>query len=729
MPNFVIIENVKSNSINRPVRRRDMKNFDQSNFEIDLQRSILNMLPDLKDLQEAYGFFHKKFLAILNAHAPFRILTRKQQELEQKPWITKGILISIHVKSKLYRLFKNTQRSDVYRKFKTYRDTLNSLIRKSKKQYYKKYFAENQNNVKKTWSAINSILSRKNKLKNSDIFLNDSGKIITDQNSVSNKFNNYFINVGESLSSKIPKPNTKFQDYLKNPNQHSFFIEESTKYEVADIIKTFGDNKASDIYGISAKFVKLGGPTLSHIISILFNKSVNQGIFPDELKNAKVIPIHKDDSIFEVSNYRPISLLPIFSKIFEKLMYARIIGFINKNNILYKNQFGFQKNMSTELAVNALLNNIINALDNKERGLCIFLDFAKAFDTVNHDILLSKLEYYGIRGLALDWFKSYLHNRMQCTEVGDTQSKLDYIKCGVPQGSVLGPLLFLLYINDITDSSKVFKFTLFADDTSLFYSHKNNPNAENIVNTELHKVSEWLAANKLSLNVDKSKLLYFSTFKSCYKLNLTINNETLKESNFTKYLGVLIDNKLLWTEQINAINLKLSKGIGLLAKIRHFVPKTVLRSLYFSFIHPHIEYNLLNWGMAAQTNLNSININMKKAIRIISFKDREEASVPLFKEFNILPLDKCFQLKQAKFIWKLMNGYLPLSIASNFKPHTTSIGVRSQFPFPTPRLDYARNHITFAGLKLWNDIPMKIKTIKFLKSFSKTLKSYFLNNL
>ena len=248
-------------------------------------------------------------------------------------------------------------------------------------------------------------------------------------------------------------------------------------------------------------------------------------------------------------------------------------------------------------------------LRNKEIGFCIFLDFAKAFDTVNHDILLKKLEYYGIRGVALKLFKSYLADRMQCTEIGDQQSSLKYIKCGVPQGSILGPLLFLLYINDIIASSNVLKFTLFADDTSLYYSHKNKSEAYQVLNIELAKISDWLAANKLSLNVSKSKLLVFHNQRKIKnktnnsvegsdddvneddvneegdnELKLLLNGEVLEEVQYAKYLGILIDNKLNWNQQINAIKLKLSKGVGLLAKIRHFVPSSVVRSLYFSII-------------------------------------------------------------------------------------------------------------------------------------------------
>ena len=312
-------------------------------------------------------------------------------ELELKPWITNGILISTRVKSKLFKLFKKTQKPEYYSQYKFYRNTINSLLRKSKKQYYKKYFAEHSNNMKKTWSGINNLLHRQRKLKLSDIFLNVNGNLFTDQTIVVEKMNNYFINVADKLAQKIPKPNTQFQDYLKNPNEHSIYLTEIVPHEIDEIIHDLGSNKSGDLYGITSNIVKLGGPVLTQILTLLFNKSFDQGVFPRPLKNAKVVPIHKGDSIFEMSNYRPISLLPIFSKILEKLMYSGTIDFVKKHNILYENQFGFQKGMSTEFAVNSLLNNIVKCLQSKKIGFSIFLDFAKAFDTVNHETLLQKL--------------------------------------------------------------------------------------------------------------------------------------------------------------------------------------------------------------------------------------------------------------------------------------------------------------------------------------------------
>ena len=349
---------------------------------------------------------------------------------------------------------------------------------------------------------------------------------------------------------------------MPHPIVDSLFLFPVTSLECNNIIKNLKNTK-QNINSISMTIIKENSVKLSEIFCHIINLCFSQGKFPKIFKEAIVIPIFKKGERIELPNYRPISLLLIFCKILEKCIHSRVMDFIVEKRVLSPKQFGFQKGLSTELAINSLLYNIIDSLENKEIGFCILLDFAKAFDTVNHEILLAKLEYYGIRGIAYNWFKSYLSNRKQCTEIGNFQSKFDYVKHGVPQGSVLGPLSFLLYINDMIFSSSICKFTLFADDTSLFYSHKNKAEGAKILNDELTKIAEWLAANKLSLNVGKSKLLIFSNQRS--KVNdeqttssadsdpsdnqaeIYINGEKLKEVDHAKYLGTLIDNKLNWS--------------------------------------------------------------------------------------------------------------------------------------------------------------------------------------
>ena len=450
------------------------------------------------------------------------------------------------------------------------------------------------------------------------------------------------------------------------------------------------------------------------------------------MKLAKVIPIHKADSKYIVTNYRPISLLPIFSKIFEKLMYKRVMEFITKNNILIPSQFGFQKNKSTELAVNAIINNIINSFDIKETSYCIFLDFAKAFDTVNHDILIKKLEHYGIRGMPLNWFKSYLYQRQQSTEIEGTLSDIEYIKCGVPQGSVLGPLLFLLYINDIANSSSILKFFLFADDTTLFYSAKTSPYLEKQLNVELKKVNNWLVSNKLSLNVGKSCFLNFSLVPPIIDIKIKIANKIIEQKKVTKYLGVLIDDKLLWKDHIQSINMKIRKGIGILYNLKEFVTQSTLKTLYYSFIQPYLDYNILNWSCAPSSNLDCLKVSTNKAVRTILSKNKREHAPPLFKELDILPLDDLIKLRRASFMWKVKNNLLPTTMTSWFQINNSIITNRIHnevtYILPQPRIEYAKRHITFSGPELWNsEIPNEPKKSTSSKAFKNKYKKYLSN--
>ena len=356
-----------------------------------------------------------------------------------------------------------------YERYRTYVDISKHLIKDAKKKYFTKFFEANMQNSKKIWKGIREIIHNKFSKDTSDIYLDEKGNIISDQKKVADKFNKFYTNIAKKLLKELGKPNTKYQDYLKNPNEHSIYLNETDPGEVANLIKKLDISKAGDIYGISPKLIKLAGDSFAHNLSLIFNKSINAGVFPHLLKVAIVVTIHKGESKMETANYRPISLLPIFGKIYEKIIFARLISFIDKHKILYNRQYGFQKDKSTEYALLDIVENIMNSLENKDSPCCVFLDFAKAFDTVNHAILLGKLHHYGIRGVALSLIESYLTERQQCVQINNVISELDFISHGVPQGSILGPLLFLLYINDISLCSDILNIFLFVDDTAIFF--------------------------------------------------------------------------------------------------------------------------------------------------------------------------------------------------------------------------------------------------------------------
>ena len=333
---------------------------------------------------------------------------------------------------------------------------------------------------------------------------------------------------------------------------------------------------------------------LTHII----NLSITHGIVPDEMKIARVIPLFKAEDRDVFTNYRPVSILPSFSKFIERIVYNRFLEYFNKYNILSDKQYGFRKNHSTSLALVNLYDKISTAIDQKEIAVGIFLDLSKAFDTVNHGILFDKLKHYGIRGLAFEWVKSYFSNRLQFVQFNDCFSASKNITCGVPQGSILGPLFFLLYINDIANVSKLVDLILFADDTSIFFSHKDLNYLNNALNRELRKLSDWFIVNKLSLNLTKTKFMIFKPRQKTRHpdVQLALNNRSIEQVNETVFLGVILDETLYWKSHISHVANKISKSIGIIFRSSFYLLDISLRILYYSIIYPYLEYCNFVWA-------------------------------------------------------------------------------------------------------------------------------------
>ena len=505
------------------------------------------------------------------------------------------------------------------------------------------------------------------------------------------------------------------------------FLLPTNKSEIVKIINSFDSNKSSDIYGMSPRFLKMLSPAISETLSNIFNESFPRGVFPDHMKLG-ITPTFKGGSKLDVSNYRPVSVLLTISKILEKLMLFRLTKFLDKHNIIYEHQFGFPKNTSTTLAVLDLSTRIIKALDNGNYAASVFLDFGKAFDTANHEILIDKLENYGVRGIVKNWFELYLKNRHQIVKIGDTLSDKMQITCDVPQGSILGPILFLLYINDIKNSSKILKFFLFADDTSTSLISKDIQELESIYNKELSYVTDWLNAKKLTLNVKKSNLILFKNAKKPAKtLNIKIKREQIEEKEYTKYLGIIIDNKLSWNYHIKHANLKISKGIGILTKLRRYLSKNLLRTLFYAFVQPHIDYGLLVWGRATPNNLKPIKKNLQKVVRKILFKARNQPIEPLFHELNMLDFEKHKYLTISSFMWQLTYDNIPATIKSSFNARKRGYGESNhKYHVPNVNSELSKRTIIYQGPKIWKKLKTDVKNKTNIFSFKRFLKNEFL---
>ena len=728
MPNFMILNNHSFSTIKLPIKRRSYKNYDANEYAKDIQS--IDILPALRmyqdDVHSITKYYHDQLLAVMNKHAPYVIPTKQELKWIQKPWITKHIQKIIKEKDSVYSKYVKKKSKFWYNRYRILCDIVKQEISKNKKKYFSWYFKANIDNSKKVWKGINEIINNKSSKDNEEIYLDDDGNIITDQKTVANKFNKFYTTVADKLVRKLGNPTTKFQDYLKNPNKHSIFLNETDPGEVATLIHKLDVRKSGDIYGVNARLVKDAGPSVATNLSIIFNLCIEKGTFPQLLKTAKVIPIYKADSKMLASNYRPISLLPIIGKLFEKIIHSRFTSFIKKYNILFKRQYGFQNGKSTEQAHIDIQNSILNAIEKKESPCCLFLDFAKAFDTVNHSILIQKLNHYGIRGNALQLIESYLADREQCVQVNNATSDFEYIKHGVPQGSILGPLLFLLYINDIAQSSPLLEFYLFADDTTIFISDSDVKRLEKTLNTELVHVSNWLIANKLSLNVGKSNVLLFrqSNKQNLPPINITINGLPVSEKEYAKYLGIIIDNKLTFKKHIEHVKSRLVKGCAILNMVRHFVPKNILINTYNAYIQPHIDYGLSIWGFTYKSHTLPIIRMQRKAVRTMNFLKKRADPDPFYKSDNLLRFDDSVKLSSAKLLWKANNCLLPPNVNSIFVKRAND----KSFHVPHRRIDLTQHCVSFTGTQVWNKIPMSIRSVKTISTFKTNYKKYLLNS-
>ena len=401
-------------------------------------------------------------------------------------------------RSSLYKKYLRNPTCHRLNAYRQFRNFVTNKLRHAKSEYFYDKFNSVKNNARKTWEYINSLLGKKKgKSANIDSVKLDD-EIITDKGKIADAFNEFFSTIGTKLSNQ--QTNTvkeKFKTYVNTPVTQSLFLKPIKPKELMKIVLKMKNNTSPGYDNISIKVVKKVIPHISNVLCKIFNCSMCNGVVPDKMKIARVTPIHKKGDTSIMNNYRPISVLTIFTKIFERCMYNRVTDFLNKHKILFKNQFGFRHGHSTSSAILELIHKITQAIEKKEFTLSVFIDLSKAFDVIDHTILIHKLKYYGIRGKCLNWFESYLNNRQQFTVVNGTNSKYNTVRCGVPQGSILGPLLFLIYVNDLPQCSQSLHYILFADDTSVFVSGNDLSSLVVNMNIQLTNIATWMEANKL----------------------------------------------------------------------------------------------------------------------------------------------------------------------------------------------------------------------------------------
>ena len=721
----------KSKSIMREVR--DFKHFSDRDFYHDLSQVPWEIITTFSDPNECWCVWKSFFTEILDAHAPLRY---KRTKANAVPWMT--TIIKNEIRNRDYHKKKAIKHNSKYHweMYKKSRNKVNINIRKTKSEYFVNKIRDcaNVKDPKKSWSLINSLLGKNSKSTHiNELKLNNN--IITDSTLIAESLNNYFINIGPQLASDISfyeepdndlnNENVSGARLSQNTSFHFSQIEIHNVYSILDNLKA---NKSTGLDKIPAKILKLSAEIIAPSLTYIFNLSLASGIYINEWKRARVTPIYKSEDKTKCENYRPISILPVISKVFEKEIFRQLYGYLTDNDLLSKHQSGFRPKHSTLSALIQMCDDWLSNMDVGKINCVVFLDIRKAFDSINHEILLKKMNLnFGISGNALKWFDSYIKDREQRCIVNGQLSSSKKIICRVPQGSILDPLLFLLYINDMPDSLNNTTASLYADDTEIYASSDNSSDLISKLNEDFKNMSRWMSINKLQIHPTKSKYMFIG---SSHNIKNNICNEPIlinsipvpRVTNY-KCLGVNLDDKLCWDSHIEMICKKVAAGIAAIKRVKPFVPPEMLKVIYNALVQPYFDYCSPLWDNCGIGLKEKLQKYQNRAARILTGATYDIRTADVFETLAWETLEKRRDYLKSIFMYKILNNLAAPNLNRMFYKMSNcpiSYNLRNSdtdLVLPQPKTEFKKRSFSYNGALFWNNLCVEAKKANTLTSF------------
>lgn len=667
--------------------------------------------------------FQNIIMKAINESSITKNINSKNKKL--KEWMTKGLLCSVRHKQYIaMKCKKNPNNINLESYYKKYKNTFTNLLRLAKIKFYENKFRKVSYNPKLTWKLVNEITgcNSKNNESIKTIIMEDKYLNINDNpEEASNAFNNYFTDVGKNLAKKFNKTSNLNLNKRDNNILCSFdkiFQEKIDISEIRRIILNFKDDTAAGYDKITAKIIKSISELIITPLAYIYNLSLQNSIFPDNFKIAIIKPLFKGGDHKTISNYRPISMLTNFSKIFEKIIKSRLISYLENNNLLSKNQYGFRPGLSTENALYNATQFIYDSLDNGLKTIAVFIDLAKAFDTIQHDTLLQILPNFGVNNNSLLWFKSYISNRKQMVKLNDVISNTSSIEYGVPQGSVLGPILFIIYINAICDLDIGGQIVTYADDTCLLFSGKSWEGVFLKATKGLNLTFKCISDLGLTMNSDKTTFMKLSINKiandDCSLIIHNCNNKLIcsrlnckqiNQISKIRYLGIIIDNNLRWNYHINNLVGKLRYSLYKFIKLKNILPIETLRMIYFAFYQSICQYGLLVWGGVKEHFLKSLQSNQNSVLRIILKKKSLIGSTKInYITLSVLPVKFLYRKFAILFIIKKI-------INLKNKPPFSQVRENRAYNLPIKYTNksFGQSFVDYLGSTYFNQMPILYK--------------------
>ena len=678
------------------------------------------------NVNESSEFLINEIKFVMDFYAPERVTNYNFHKKLNQPWFTQGLKKSSQKCLKMFnKVAGKPKDSQEFQSYKNYRNVYNKIRRKAKVAYYDGLIQEHRKNTKKVWEILNTLTGKsKNKQALPDE-ITVNGVSVNDIKVISNAFAEHYSKIGKSLSDKI-KESGNIDDpmsYMKNRIHYNCFFYPVSMDEIDKIVNSLPSKNSSGYDQISNKILKKINPGIVKALHIIFNKSLQQGTFPSNMKTAIVSPLYKGKSKSEIINYRPVSLLPTISKILEKIVHRRITKFLAKHKVFYEGQYGFRKNRSTADAILDLTGNILENINRGFYTMCLFLDMSKAFDSLDHETVLKKLEFYGIRGVPLSWFRSYLLDRKIKVKFKRHISDPYEMTYGTPQGSVLGPLIYIILANDLTKCLKFCSGITFADDTTVYTSGNNLKFLYKKVNSDLENLSKWFRSNSLTLNIEKTKFMIFRSRKK--ELNydglLKLGRDTVSRVQHIKFLGVYLDEYLDWGFHVKQVLVKMTAGNYSLNMIKNFLPQNLMKLVYYANVQSHMCYAMSAWGpMIKQKDLKKMQVQQNKAIKSICKVGRRIRLSGYYKKLNIVKIEDLIKLELLKISHRYIYGNLPVRLGNLFNLSHHTYNTRTRNYLRTPQHTIEKYNASFLGKSphLWLHLDDQLKDKSRLRLFT-----------